>query len=121
MLLIAMIGREDLGKGTLFNKTDGGEGTAGRVVKPEEVEKRLATFAKKSTEEWADINSRIQQARSKTTSNPAWQKFHAQQVAEAKSQRCTVDGITIYERRKKLIEALGQSKTGSRSPKFRYV
>lgn len=29
ILLIAEIGREDLGKGPLFNKTDGGDGTAG--------------------------------------------------------------------------------------------
>jgi hypothetical protein len=34
---------------------------------------------------------------------------------------CTVDGITIYPSRRALVAALGENKTGARSPNFRYV
>lgn len=122
MLLIELIGREDLGKGTLFNKTNGGEGAAGRIVTSEEKTKRVATFANKSAEELADINKRIQDKRLKTMSERGmWEQF-SKNMSIYQSRKCTVDGTTIYNSRKELIEALGQSKkTGSRSPNFRYV
>lgn len=52
MLLIAMIGREDLGTGTLFNKSDGGRCNAGRVITSEHVQKLVvAAKAHKKTPE----------------------------------------------------------------------
>lgn len=38
--VISTIGREDLGKGTLFNKTDGGDGVVGRIISEEERSKK---------------------------------------------------------------------------------
>lgn len=42
-------------------------------------------------------------------------------ISARASRPCTVDGITIYASRTKLIQALGQGSAGSRSPHFRYV
>jgi acetolactate synthase regulatory subunit len=122
ILLIAMIGREDLGTGPLFNKTAGGDGGAGRVVKPQELARRAVTMQQKSAAEKAAITARIQQTRSATISDPIWQASFSQAVALGKSRPCTVDGITIYPSRLELIKALGQGKNGgSRSPTFRYI
>ena len=46
MEFISIYGRSDLGKGTLCNKTDGGEGTIGRVVNEEERKGRSITAKK---------------------------------------------------------------------------
>lgn len=45
VLLISEIGRANLGRGPLVNFTDGGEGTSGRVVSPEESAKHGARIA----------------------------------------------------------------------------
>ena len=44
--MIRWYGRKDLGTGILRNKTDGGDGAAGRVVSPETVKKSLETKRK---------------------------------------------------------------------------
>lgn len=44
-LLIAMIGRVDIGTGTLFNLTEGGEGTSGTVIS-EETRRKMSINAK---------------------------------------------------------------------------
>lgn len=36
-------------------------------------------------------------------------------------RRCTIDGITVFESVKDLVNTLGSGKSGSRSPNFRYV
>lgn len=52
---IAVIGREDLGRGTLFNKTGGGEGVGGRIISKEVRDQwaalRKAEWAARTTEE----------------------------------------------------------------------
>lgn len=122
-LLISMLGREDLGTGTLFNFTDGGEkGTTGRKASIEEKVKRLTTMQAKSPEEQMAIKLKIQQGRAKfIAANPDKRKEWNRKTALAKSKPCTVDGITIYGSREELIAALGQGKAGRRSPTFRYV
>ena len=50
MQLIAQYGRRDLGKGTLFNRTDGGEGPSGMVKTPEQ----KAADGRFSKEHWQD-------------------------------------------------------------------
>ena len=52
--LIAFYGRKDLGKGTLLNLTDGGDGTHGRVVS----EAERAAFSKQARAAWSDTTTR---------------------------------------------------------------
>jgi hypothetical protein len=46
---------------------------------------------------------------------------HSQKISAALRKPCTVDGKTIYPSAGALKAALGQGKSGSRSPMFRYV
>ena len=58
--LIAEYGRKDLGTGILQNRTDGGEGVAGRISTPETIQKRVAkSTGKKRT---PDQKERMRQA-----------------------------------------------------------
>jgi hypothetical protein len=73
---IAVIGREDLELGTLFNKTNGGEGVSGRVVGPEERMARSvlrkAEYARRTPAEWEHFNrQRSQNLHSKSDSEKA--------------------------------------------------
>ena len=122
ILLILLIGREDLGQGTLFNKTNGGGGCVNRRVSNEEIEKRKATFKSKTAEEWKDITSRATLNKQKHFNNHEWKEKHSNRVKQQLCKKCTIDGITFFNSRKELIETLGQSRTsGSRSPNFKYV
>ena len=65
--LIAEYGRKDLGTGILQNRTDGGEGVAGRIATPETIQKRVAkSTGKKRTLEQRERMSLAQKGRKPT-------------------------------------------------------
>jgi hypothetical protein len=65
--LIIHHGRKDLGTGILQNRTDGGEGVAGRIATPETIQKRVAkNTGKKRTPEQRERMSLAQKGRKPT-------------------------------------------------------
>lgn len=142
MLLIDLIGREDLGSGPLFNKTNGGDGGVKRIQTESEKEKRKNTFKQKSQhekfaaiaaaertrklkteQEKQDIFARRSEAKKimhKTRSVEQRARMTSI-LAEASHKPCTIDFVKIYPTRKALAEELGQGKSGTRSPNFRYL
>ena len=148
-LLIAMIGRKDLGLGPLLNMTDGGEGQSGLVHSHETrakqscaIKKALAhqeikekmSVAQKEAQNRYEVKEKKSATTKETLSCP---KVKAKQRATAQmrearievkmkriaaaSKKCTINGETIYESRKQLVEALGLGKKGLKHPNFRYV
>lgn len=111
MLLIAMIGREDLGLGPLFNLTDGGDGLQ-RLVITEEHRKNISKgkTGKPQTEESKRINR-------ERYNKPGMREFQSQR----RSQPCTVDGVIIYKSVGDLVKALGVGPHGRKSPSFRFI
>jgi len=121
-LLISMIGREDLGTGTLFNHTNGGEGSSGRVVSEQERAKRSVSLRAMPPDAKKNMTAKIQAARARfMKEHPGAATVWAEKSAAQRRKPCTVDGSTIYNSRIDLINALGQSSTGSRAPTFRYI
>jgi hypothetical protein len=93
-LLIEMIGRECDGTGLLFNKSKGGQGPKG-FSPSAETKKKIGQKSKG--------------------------RRHMRYLGWIKSKRCTVDGVRIFDSVIELRQTLGQGKTGTRSPTFRYV
>ena len=54
-------------------------------------------------------------------SRPEVKAKMARKMARSIAKPCTVDGITIYPSRTALIAELGEGKSGTRNPNFRYV
>ena len=108
-LLIAMIGRLDLGTGSLFNLTDGGDGTVGKVCTDEQ--RRVKSEAQRrrySSVEARDITSKAQKARYARGSKTA-------------AKACTVDGVNWYPSFKALVASLGHGYNGRRSPNLMFA
>lgn len=122
-LLIAMVGREDLGSGTLFNNTNGGEGESGRIVSDETRRKTSISYHSRPEEEKAKTFKMLSDHKKSMWASwsDAQRKDLVSRQAKSRSRRCTIDGITIFESRLALIQALGQSNKGSRSPNFRHT
>jgi len=131
-MLIATIGRLDLGLGTLFNKTDGGDGPSGIIFSPES----RKMMSESNTAAWADPARRASKSvqmleyfkkpgsREKTGAASAARYKDPAYLAEhtkARSKECTVDGITIFPSQKALAKALGHGLAGTRSPTFKYL
>ena len=142
MLLIALIGREDLQTGSLFNKTDGGDGGIGRIHSAEECARRNASLRAMTPAEREVAHNRLRETRALKDESEKLAEYsrrsmsrkavHAARSQEAKassankvrekcSMACTTDGVTIYPSLTALVQALGQGKNGRRSPTFRYV
>lgn len=114
MLLISMIGRADAGAGTLFNHTDGGEGTWGSP-RQQSAHSR-AIISRKQKARFAKPGAR--KAMSIARSRFIEVNGHA---GGRKQQPCTVDRTTIFPSRQALINALGQGKAGLKNPNFEWV
>ena len=140
--LIEVIGRKDLGLGTLLNLTDGGEGSTGAIRSAETRAKLAATklgkpghrgnLGKKHTEETKALWStqrlgKSKSAETKTKMSKPKSCEHAaaisaaQQVKPNAGKPCTVDGAVVYPSRAALGRALGFDSGGTRHPNFRYV
>lgn len=125
-LLIALIGREDLGLGPLFNHTDGGDGgTPGRVISPETCERISRSLKGKPSHSKGktrisptdETRLKLSLARKKRVTKDETR----QKMSMVRGWPCTVDGITIYPSRRALQKSLGRGKRGLKSPNFRYV
>lgn len=120
VLYIWCFGREDLGLGPLFNLTDGGDG----LTNPSFVTRSKMSDVKKnkplSTEHRialskAAMESPLVQGRPERDSDTK------NKISTTLSKPCTIDGLVIYPSQKALVAALGQGKSGSGHPDFRYL
>lgn len=112
-LLIALIGRRDLGLGPLLNLTDGGEGTSNPSLQTRALRSEAAKNATPETRfKWGSGSRGKKRINSPET---------RVKMSVSKSKACTVDGITIYPSHKALCTALGYGNAGHSHPNFRYV
>lgn len=109
---IKVFGRQDLGTGTTFNKTDGGDGVSGSIYKQTDEHKKNIGLGHKGIKFTEERRLKISKALT-GKSKPG--------LSILKSKPCTVDGVIIYKSRRELGKILGQGKNGSKSPNFRYV
>jgi|SRR5579859_3707581 len=112
MWFIWKYGREDQGRGTLFNLTDGGEGLTG--ISEETRQKMSIAKTRYLTGRKHDEARRKRQGqRMKGIPNVA--------ASKKLQKRCTVDGENIYPSVRDLVAALGHGKNGARSPSLRFI
>lgn len=94
--LIRLFGRKDIGTGTLFNHTEGGEGFCGMVF----TDAHRARLSKANQERGRGVY---------------------QTISRKLSRPCTVDGITIYDSVRTLNAVLGQGFSGRLHPNFKFL
>lgn len=125
MLLISMIGREDLSSGSLFNHTDGGDGivgykhTAEAIKKISEASKLQCITTEQRKRGWTEGVRQTQRTKKKIH----FQKCGAHPNSFGnKAKTCTIDGgKTIYKSRIALAQELGNGLSGARSKNFQYI
>lgn len=114
--------------GTLFNHSEGGKGgTKGAKLSDETRQRMREDRARRrgeaqskqraalTTLSWSNPNTRDKrvQGLSKAARRPS--------TLAKRMKPCTVDGDTVFDSRKHLISVLGQGKSGTSHPNFRYV
>ena len=125
ILLIKLIGREDKQEGTLFNHTDGGDGTSGKIVS--DVTRLKLSESLKGKPSHSKGKPRIspnEETRAKlklSRQHRVTKEETRQKMSVKRGKPCTVDGITIFPSQRALKVALGKGVKGVKSPNFRYV
>jgi hypothetical protein len=103
---IALYGRRDLGKGTLANMTDGGDGAIGIIQTEESKEKRrLKSIGRKQTEETIQLMREINTGER----NPMWGR---------RGTNNPLFGIKLSEDRRKLLSDKAKLRLGEKNPMF---
>jgi len=131
ILLISLIGRDDLGTGSLFNFTNGGEGTAGIKRTHSEATKLKMSYSHITHFQKPGAREKVRDSQVARFQRPENREVLSGKMKDRaaaglhkggrRPQPCTVDGITIYPSRKSLIDALGQGCLGVKNPDFRYT
>jgi hypothetical protein len=115
--MIAVFGRKDLGTGILYNRTDGGDGTSGKILS-EETKKRISQKAK--GRKVAEKTKKLMSERSKGRVSYMKGKFHSEETKRKMSEmRKNKKHKSHTEETKKKISLSNKGKyTGQDNPMY---
>jgi hypothetical protein len=103
---IALYGRRDLGKGTLANMTDGGDGAIGMIQSEESKEKRrLKGIGRKASEETILLLREVNSGER----NPMWGR---------RGERNPIFGTKLSLDRRRFLSEMAKQRTGDKNPMF---
>ena len=103
---IALYGRRDLGKGTLANMTDGGDGAIGIIQSEESKEKRrLKSIGRKQSEKTIALMRQINLGER----NPMWGR---------RGEKNPLFGTKLSLDRRKMMSEIAKQRTGDKNPMF---